>query len=468
LPAVALKEALAQGGAEAWHRWLVLTDFRPPLPSVLYLPALQLLQSPLHALRITDLLAFLVTLWLIAAAGRRLGPPWVGVWAAALFAGFPLVMGWSRGANADPMIWLVLTLLFRVLLTVDLRSPWRASLLGLSVGLCLATRLLCWVYLVAPVIWLLGFRVRDRRSLVGVLGAGIWALAPAGWWYAAQARAVVDNVTMSSETQTSLPLADSVLGHYFNSGPGWAALAALAALGLLWRRRALTTERAWLFGLWILVPGLQLLLIWDAWARYALPLLPQCALLLGLGLERSTRPLAPAPRRGARIAALALGLAPLALILAAPEQTWLLRTMRETAGVLRPAREPHEALARALAGLPGEQPVLLINELNDPFYVHGLQLTHGPRAPLLMPPPDLHTPGSLPPQQTVRYLLRVWPACGDDAGDPCELHKPHPWWPALRRGLKLVPLRQAENPGQILFTLYRLPRPLEGHQLPSP
>ncbi len=472
MPAVMLRQAIETGTAEAWRFWVAVTDFRPPLTSIIYQPLLLLLDDQVHAMRFTDLGIFLLVIWQISWLGRRLSGPAAGFVAAFLFAAYPLTLGWSIMGNADPQIWAVLLLLFRVLLWLDMRSPWQAVVLGLSVGLCTATRLLCLVFLVAPFLWVLATRLRSLRSLYGLLGAVMMGLCVSGWWYIMQFKAVLDNVTMSSESQEGFSEFDQI--NYLADGY-WLVLVGTAAAGwVIWRRGLLTSHQRWLISGWVLLPALQLSLIWDYWARYPLSVLPQCALMTGIALDQLTRAW-PQARRGAALAAtLILGGLPLAAYHAGAS-TLLpgvelpgdrganpLINRRYGSGLLIADIRPYDALHRVLSPLEPGTSLIVAAELDSPHYSRGILLSQRRPAYTLYGPPDPDMLFGKPENIQTHYLLTVQPDCGDEPPDHyfCVLHQPDGWLqeegPRLTRRL----VGEARDPNGGLFRLYQLTEPL--------
>ena len=178
---VALGQALSSRSDFDVDRWLSLMKYRPPVPAIASQPATWLIADRVVALRVTDLAALLLCIWLVYRLGCRLSSTTAGLGAAVLFAAFPLVQSWGRMGNGDPVIWLSLLLLFRVTLDLDLRSAWQGTAFGATVGLCMLTRTLTLIFLVAPVLWVVLYRVRTRRAWLNLCAAGVWAVATCGW-----------------------------------------------------------------------------------------------------------------------------------------------------------------------------------------------------------------------------------------------------------------------------------------------
>lgn len=459
--AMALKDAVASGSSADWRRWLQATWYRPPLPALLYQPALMLADDPVDAMRLTDVALLLVLLWVVYRMGARLSSPRAGLLAALLTAGFPLVQGWGRMGNADPVIWLSLALVMWVLLWLDLRSPWQATALGLCVGLCLATRLLCLALLVGPGLWVLAFHLRGRRGLINLLAAGIWALAVAGWWYAAQHQEVYYNLVMSSADPA---VQERTLAIYLRTGYGWVVGGAAVAGALALARGWISRQRLALMALWIGAPWLQFVLLWHIWERYPLATVPQCALLVALAEDRLTLAWPAWRRRVAGVGLAALGLLPLTLYYTVEGMDQL------SSGLMWPDPRPHRALTRALAAAPAAEPVLVLHELSELSYGWGAlwraRLPHPLRT--LYSKSPTRGPGLLSPMTRngrVRHLLRVAPLCRGEGGTMCEYFMAHAWWDRARARLPLTSVALSHDPDGIEYELFRLPRPMTGEQL---
>lgn len=458
--ATGLTEAITHPSREAWERWLTLTDFRPPLPSVVYQPLLLIMSNQMQAIRITDLLFFLLSVVILYRLGCRLSGPAAGLLAAALFTFYPEIQGWSRTGNADPIIWFAGLLFLRVLVTLDLRSPWQASALGLAAGLCTATRLLSLVFMIGPVLWLLSFKVRDRRSLINLLVSGAWSLSVAGWWYVMQFHAVMDNVAMSSGTQDQV--APSTPATYLEFGWGLVLAGVIPALFLLWRRRAVPPRLLLLLLATLAVPAVQFIFFWDVWDRYPLALIPVCALVVAVAFEHTTQSWNRWVRRALRGALAALGVIPLILfftpLVYLSHDLWL----PKGEGMMHGDHRPHDGLWKVTAKVPPGAPVININDTGIRHYPRGIVLNRRPAALNLLDLWDLGNPFSITRTTRSRYILRTVMRC--DLLDDPECVTPteiNDWWlkEAPRLAKKRVAL--ARDPNGVEFQLWRLQEPYE-------
>jgi len=462
MPAALLRDAVLSGSSAAWRLWLDSTWYRPPLPSVLSLPAVLMMEDTVAAVRLTEVGVFLLLLLLLYDLGARLASRRAGLLAALLCAALPLMQGWCRAGNADPVIWIALLLLFRVLLVVDLRSPWKAAALGLSVGLCLATRLLALAFLVGPALWLLAVRVRTWRAAVGLWASGVWAVAVIGWWYVAQFDAVYDNYFMST---ADAYLQERTLARYLETGSGWVVAGALLAWVLAWRRRILDRDRLILFGAWVMIPWLQFLFVWHIWERYPLAVVPQCALLVAVVLDHITRDSRPLIRRLAWGAVAVAGVLPLSLY-------YTLGLYSLSSGLMWPDTRAYDGLTRALSAAPAGQQAVVVHEFMERNYAWGILYQTTPRPPYTLvtrhdPNPPL-APGNLfimGKADTARYLLRIAPACRRMGGLLCEYRLPDGWWRAARARLSTRSLALTRDPDGVEYELFDLGRRMTGEEL---
>jgi len=452
LGGVALRDALSEPTGEAFAKWIQQTGYRPPLPSLLAQPLMFLLSDQTLAVRLTEHLLFLLCIWLVYSIGVKLSGRPAGLLAALLFAAHPTIQGLSRLGNADPVIWFSLLLLLRVLVTLDLRSTRQAAALGLAAGLCLATRLLCLVFLVGPVLWLLAFKVRTWRSGANLLLAGALSLAPAGWWYALQQDWVLQNMAMSSQTQQQAGPLNTMM---FYLRYGWAfVLAGVApAAWLAWRRRALEPRLLWLVLAWLVPAGAQLVLLWDMGDRYPMPAIPVCSLLVAVTLVHLTR--AWRRRVAAWGALAALGVAPLVFYYS-PGELW----PHGAEGLMVPDDRAHDGLFRATASVPAGEFVVNINDSDLLFYARGIVLNRNPPPVRLVQLEDLESQD--PGTRTPRYVLRTIRRCELVPNRYCEPpRRPNRWWAEVGRRLPGRSVALTRDPNGVEFQLWRLARRLD-------
>jgi len=436
--AVLLQQALGSLAPADHRRWVRHMGFRPPLPAIVSLPAVALISDHVVAIRVTDLAFLLLCVWMIYRLGARLSGPAAGLGAALLFAAFPLVQSWGRMGNGDPVIWFTLLLLFRITLELDLRSRWQATALGLAVGLCMLTRLLALVFLVGPALWIALFKVRQRRTLLHLVAAGVWAAAAAGWWYLLKLDAISFNLRTSASRLSAAAPADTSAAGYLHLYPWLFGVVVVAAI-VAWRRRLLSREHLALFGLWIGAAAAQLVLVWDFWERYPLALLPQCALLVAVVTDRALRDL-PRWRAPAWLALALLALVPLAYWHLSDEP-W------RRSGLFLADTRPYDGMERALAAVPPPGPALLINEVYNRSFALGRFLARGDRRRVIIDAFDPHL------QTSVRHVIRVTerePVPGAD-----EL------WRELCRRARPQPVLETRDPDGMEYHVARLPRPLD-------
>lgn len=450
---VALRDALSEPTREAFGHWLFLTNYRPPLPSVLAQPLMFILEDQTLAIRLTEQALFLLCIWLVYRIGVRLSGRPAGFLAALLFAVYPTVVGLSRLGNADPVAWFVLLLFLRVLITLDLNSTWQAVALGLAAGLCLATRLLCLVFLIGPVIWLLAVKVRSWRSALNLLLAGACSLALAGWWYAMQYDAILQNVIMSSRTQQhSGPL--SAMRFYLEFGWAFVLAGAVPAGLLAWRGRALEPHLLWLMLAWLVPPAAQLIFFWDVGDHYPMPAIPVCALLLAVTLVHLMRSWSRGRRVAAWCAIAALGVAPLGFY-HSPWDVW----PRGAEGLMEADDRAHDGLFRASAPVAPGEAVVVINDTDLWHYPQGIVINRDPPPLRMVTLDDLkaHERGVTP----ARYVLYAVRRCELVKDRFCEPpRRPNRWWAVEAPGLRKRRVALTRDPNGVEFQLWRMAAPL--------
>ena len=451
---VALRDTLREPTAEAFSQWLVLTNYSPPLPSVLAQPLMFLMSDQTLAIRLTEQLMFLLCIWLVYRIGIRLSGRPAGLLAALLFAAYPTIQGLGRVGNADPVIWFSLLLFLRILISLDLRSSWQAATLGLAAGLCLATRLLCLVFMIGPVLWLLAFKVRTWRCALNLLLAGAVSLAPAGWWYALQYDSILHNVTMSSETQQHAgPY--SALMFYLESGWAYVLAGAVPAAVLAWRRRALEPRVQWLLLAWLVPAAAQLLFFWDMNYHYPMAAIPVCALLVAVTLVHLSRVWSRNRRLVAWSALAALGVAPLGFYYS-PFDVW----PRGVEGLMTPDDRAHDGLFRAVATVQPGVPVVSINDTDIWRYPEGIVLNINPPVVTLVSLDQLKAHDRV--TASARYVLRTIRRCELVKSGICAAppRQPSRWWAEEASSLRKQRVALTRDPNGVEFQLWKLARPL--------
>jgi len=191
------------------------------------------------------------------------------------------------------------------------------------------------------------------------------------------------------------------------------------------------------------VPLLQFLLLWAVWERYLIPLLPQCAVLVTVALDRIPR--AVRLRRLALVGVAALGLVPLALALTGVHAF--------TRGAsLFPDTRPYDGLTRVLARAPRGETVLVVDESH---YVWGRSMIPARPRNELVEVPDADNPFGANDDQVLHHLLWVTPT---EKG----LLERVAWWEQIGRELLplLSPVAESTDPDGMRFRLYRFPRPV--------
>lgn len=284
---------------------------RPPLGQVVTIGVYALLgEVSQRAAR----LSMLVFLWALLLAtyglGARLLDRPTGLIAAALLAGFPQVIGFSRLYWMDlPLAAITAGALWLLLLSRGLQRRGPSLLFGLASGLGLLTKYTFPVFVVGPLIALLwlSFRARRvpaavwwRRLGVNVLLAAAATAAVCGPWYAPRLASTWSNFIYNQGVGVLLPRPVWTLEnlalyfhHLHRNQIGLAGLVLLLVTFALWVRRGTPTARALLLG-WIVPPYLffTFLVLGIEWARFTLPYLPALALVMALGLMQFRRHLA--------------------------------------------------------------------------------------------------------------------------------------------------------------------------------
>jgi 4-amino-4-deoxy-L-arabinose transferase-like glycosyltransferase len=308
-----LHRLLEQGRGRAGAALLLRGDLRPPLPQLVTTATYLLLGERSQRVARLSMLPFW---WLLLLAtygiGARFKDPPTGLVAAALLAGFPQVIGFSRSYWMDvPLAAMTTAALWALLGTDGLRRRGRSVLFGLALGLGLLTKYTFPVFIGGPAVYLAAGALRRarraparqrRRALLlcleSICLALLVATALAAFWYVPTLGSAWRNFVFNrgalvlwprpAWTLSNLTLYARHLG--LQLGPWlWLLLAALP-LVLLARRPVRV-----LLLLWVGLPYLffTYLVLGIEWARFTLPYLPALALVMALGLMqlRLHRPL---------------------------------------------------------------------------------------------------------------------------------------------------------------------------------
>lgn len=456
IPSVYLRQALESGSLEELKLWVKISGNRPPLPSFIYLPAMFMMEDQLAAIRYTELAAFLLCLLLLFALGERHAGGAAGLLAAALFGLFPHTLGWSHMANADPFIWLGLLLLFALLLRLDLRRPGHAVALGCAVGFCAGVRLLCFPYLVGALAVTV-FTTRWRlRTLANLLLAGVCALAVSGWWFLLKSEIFLESTAMASGNNPISMGKD--IWVYLGNGMDVFIVGALLAGMAAWRGRLIPARYLLLFALWIVLPLLQFVFIWDSWSRYLLPLFPPCLLLTTVVLERVMVRWPALMRAATRGLVLMIGVLPLLYFLNEPY-------MPLEVGHLVPSEGAFDGFSEVVADLPDGTPILGFGGCHDPMFMHGINLTRRHPRVKIFSLPGTRSLFELKPGVEVSYLLRTDDVTPGIVFDNPSMRERASRWLDIEQRLPMVQVTSSKDEDHVLYVLYRFPRPMRASEL---
>ncbi|HHY55408.1 MAG TPA: hypothetical protein GYA08_08220 [Chloroflexi bacterium] len=187
-------EALAQGGLTGIFQAVTLDDYRPPLLYLLTQPAYALWGRSMDAAQAPNLVLFALILWLTFLLARRVTGDWMAVFAVALLSLLPMATAMTRLYYMENGLTAALLLALYALLRAEhfTRRGW-ALLFGAALGVALLGKWTAPIYLIFPVLYLLGtggfwrqqwsalrtLRVNWRAALLAVIvGAALAAL-----WY---------------------------------------------------------------------------------------------------------------------------------------------------------------------------------------------------------------------------------------------------------------------------------------------
>jgi hypothetical protein len=292
--------------------WIQAGSVKGPLAALLGAGLTPLVGDPLLAVRLLGVLLHGLLLAMVYRLGAKLGGgPAAGLLAALIGATFPMQFGWFRMDFHEPLVAVAVVATLGLLLGEPLRSPAAGALLGLVAGLGLLTKLSYPLFVLLPGALVLVTRLRSRRALLSLVLALAVAAAVISWWLIPSWGEVSRNLADSSHSE--LPLLRK-LRFYLLDLPGVLPLllAGLAGGLVAWRRRVAPGRALWMLVLSLLGGALPLLLLFDFWSRYLVPLFPVAALLAALGLVGLGRWVAG--RGWSRLPRVAAGMLALALL----------------------------------------------------------------------------------------------------------------------------------------------------------
>jgi len=296
-------DVLRRGGVLYRDFW----DLKPPGVYYLYWAALAAFGRSMLAPRLLDLIWTLATAGLLAALGRRLLSPWMGLAGVYLFlARYALGFDYWHTAQGDGFASLPLSLAALAMLAAERRrSWWLAAACGGLVGAAVIIKFTLAVFLALPFIALLAARDQHRRArlLRGsayLLGsAAVVGGAAVYFWSAGALRDMIEILFIwnarYAEIRPTAPMPIVIAyqtGRFLLGGEhlvlkltGLLAMIGVADLAL----RPEAGRLRWLLPGWL---GVMLAQVW-AQGKYFeyhwLPALPPLALLAGQGAAAAWR-----------------------------------------------------------------------------------------------------------------------------------------------------------------------------------
>jgi hypothetical protein len=298
----------SRGGPRAALEW-AWGNKKGPLAGVLVLALDRVIGDPLLAARVLGVLMHGLLLWLVYHLAVSLSGRWLCGAAAVTLCGVHFgTYGWFRLEFHDSLL-AVFTLAALWRMTQPLQRATSGVLLGATVGLGLLSKAAFPVFVCVPGLWFLHWRARDRRGLIGLAIAGGVAAAIVAWWLVPALALLWRYAGLSSATfgQTWL----EKLWHNSVDIPGTGPFIALALLGAwLAARQGVAAARPLILLCLSLASGfVALVLVFDPWSRYLLPLFPVAALLVAFGVvglaERAARRWGARPTRAVLLLVLA-------------------------------------------------------------------------------------------------------------------------------------------------------------------
>lgn len=338
--------------------------FKGPLVGPVLALFQPLVGDPLQAARLASVLLHLVVLWMIWRMAILLTRRYTAGLLAVLAAGtFPSEYGWFRLDSHEPFL-AVATLLTLWLLMRPMVRVGAAAQLGLVIALGTLAKVAFPIHVALPCAYYAARRLRERsqRRLLAVAGTVAFALV--AWWMAVAWDSIAQyigwSVVTSQETWgfssiwqalgTRLRLLVNICS--MRGAPVYLVVA-LGGAAVAWRWRTVEREPLLLLLLAFLGTAAILVLVFDSWPRYMVPVFPVVGLLCAIGVTALLDRLALRWSRARLRLALAGGVAALLALYVHDNVVGVGgpagRENRE--GLVAPDRRPHVAYPRALLHL---------------------------------------------------------------------------------------------------------------------
>ncbi len=327
-----------------------------PLSGLLVLALSQQMDDMVLAGRLLSILLNALVLWLVFLLARWiLCPPPAALLCTLICATFPLQYGYYRLPYQEPLLTVFVLLVLGLMLRGITR--WRHALgLGIAGGLGLLTKLAFPIYVMGGGLYWLWRRARSPGDMLRISLAVAVAGVVAAAWVLSSLEIIRENLSLASRESFDVELILDYL-----SFPPFSILlfgSVVSGAALLWLRPDIRQPVA-LLTCTTLAAALLLILKFQTWFRYLVPLIPVMSILGGLGLWELGQRLASSARLGRRGRFICGGVLAAALLvqfcysnLVGIEHGDDQRYARYfTLGMIAPRQQPHRALRDARAFL---------------------------------------------------------------------------------------------------------------------
>ena len=449
----------------SFGEWLTSGYVKGPAATLLIWLLEPLVDDWLLAARLTSVMAHVALLWLVCRLTVRLSrnSHLLGLVAVAICGSFPMEYGWFRMDFHEPLVAVAVVASLLVMLH-GVERPVAAARLGLVVGLGALTKMTFPMFLLFPGAWFLARNLRHRRRALHLGLAALAAAVVMAWW-AVPTLGLLQQYLVDS-TGRYPASASYKLQHYLLELPGSAPLLAAGLVGaaLAWRGRLARGADLLPLVLCVVSSVAMLILVFDPWSRYIVPVYPVAGALAALGVGRAlvwARGKLPGGR------ALVLGLLGAALLgqylwfnLAAGKA--MIHDRVHTAGIVSPDTRPHDAYVRAV-GVIRKNGWRVLRPLSYHIALPALWHRRGVR------PPELTMPQALAAHRRGRPVYVLLPQGSPGESDPPtftfdgpeeedeELARLYRWLKAQRSRMKVA--REFVDPDGATYYIIRIDAP---------
>ena len=332
------------------------------------------------------------------------------------------------------------------------------------IGLGVLTKMTFPMFLLFPGVWFLIRNLRDRRRALNLGLAALAAAVVVAWWAVPTLGLLEQYLTDSTGRYPAPPMHKLQLYLLALPGSGMLLAAGLAGAALAWRGGAARGAELLPLVLCLVSSVAMLILVFDPWSRYIVPVYPVAGVLASLGLGRALVWL-DGRLPGGRWAVLGLlgaGLLGQYLWFNLSAGKEMIHDRVHLAGIVSPDTRPHDAYVRAV-DLVRQRGWRVLRPLSYHIALPALWYRRGVR------PPDLTLPQALAAHRRGEPVYVMLPQKDRSPTDPptftldspeeedVEMSDLYRWLAIHRKRMKVV--REFVDPDGAAYYIIRIDAP---------